>query len=332
MSTRVVAVLLLVAVVAAGATAAGQPQPPVAPKGNPRPVVIDTDMSVDDWMAILFLLHRSDVSVEAISVSGTGVAHGAPGARNAIRLLDLAGRRGIPVAYGRGTTYPGGHAFPEAWRPALDNMLGIRLPPPSRPVSRLSAAKLIAKVATKSPVEILELGPPTNVADALRATPRLRKRVTSITLMSGALKVAGNAPGSKADWNFYVDPVAADVVLRSGIPWMLVPLDATNAVPFNEPFFERLEAESRTPAARFVLEALSRQIGREGLFFWDPFAAAVLVDPSIATLGRRTIRVVRTGADAGRTVVARNGTSVRAALEGNRARFEDLFLATLNAP
>ena len=63
-----------------------------------RSVVIDTDMTTDDWMAILFLPHRTDVRVKAITVSGTGIADGAPGARNAIRLLDLAGEKDIPVA------------------------------------------------------------------------------------------------------------------------------------------------------------------------------------------------------------------------------------------
>jgi len=297
-----------------------------------RSVVIDTDMSVDDWMAILFLLHRSDVRVKAITVSGTGVAHGIPGARNVIRLLDLAGRWDIPVAYGRATTYPGGHAFPAGWRPASDDMIGIPLPAPSRSISRLRAAKLIANVAARSPVEILALGPLTNVADALRASPTLRKRITSLTIMGGALDVPGNVGTGNAEWNVYVDPAAADIVLRSGNPSTLVPLDATNAVPYNAPFFKRLGRNRRTAAARFVYEALSRQMPGEGLFFWDPFAAAVLVEPSVAKLGKRAIRVFTTGADAGRTVEARNGTRVRVALAGNRTRFENLFLATLNAP
>jgi pyrimidine-specific ribonucleoside hydrolase len=329
-ASRALGALFLIVAVAAGATAAVWTEASASSRAKVRPVVIDTDMSVDDWMAILFLLHRRDVSVKAITVSGTGVAHGAAGARNAIRLLDLEGRRDIPVAYGRGTTYPGGHAFPVDWRPALDNMLGIGLPRPSRTVSHLSAAELIANVATRSPVDILELGPPTDVADALRATPGLEKQITSITLMSGALNVAGTAPGKKADWNFYVDPVAARIVLQSEIPWTLVPLDATNAVPYNDPFFNRLAANRKTAAARFVYQALSRQMPGRGLYFWDPLAAAVLVDPSVATLGRRTIRIVTAGADAGRTVEARDGTRVRVALAGKQARFEALFLAGLS--
>jgi inosine-uridine nucleoside N-ribohydrolase/photosystem II stability/assembly factor-like uncharacterized protein len=330
---RVLALSLLVGAVAAGATAAAAgPEAAVTPNTTARPVVIDTDMSVDDWMAILFLLHRRDVSVKAITVSGTGAAHGAPGARNVIRLLDLERRRGIPVAYGRATTFPRGQAFPETWRAALDSMLNIQLPRPSRAVSRLSAAKLIAKVAAKSPVEVLELGPSTNFADALRAVPGLRKRVTSVTLMGGALGAGGNAPGGTAEWNFYIDPVAADIVLRSGIPWTLVSLDATNAVPYNEAFYKRLGRRPETAAARFVFDALSKQMPGKGLYFWDPFAAAVLVDPCVATFERQTIRVVTKGLAAGRTVKAQNGSPVQVALKGDQARFEEAFLSALNTP
>jgi pyrimidine-specific ribonucleoside hydrolase len=296
-----------------------------------RSVVIDTDMTTDDWMAVLFLVNRTDVRVKAITVSGTGVAHGAPGARNAIRLLDLAGKKDIPVAYGRAATYLGGHAFPASWRKASDQLLGVPLPTPSRAVSKLGAARLMLDVVKKEKVEILSLGPPTNIADTLRKSRTFASRVTGITLMGGALNVAGNVPGSKAEWNFYVDPRATDIVLRSGIPLTLVPLDATNTVPQNDAFFERLGASATTASARFVHEVMSRSGPLEELYFWDPLAAAVLVDPSVATLGRRPVRIVTSGADAGRTVVASKGTRIRTALRGNRTAFEDLFLATLNA-
>ncbi len=296
-----------------------------------RSVVIDTDMTIDDWMAILLLVNRTDVRVKAITVPGTGIAHGAPGARNAIRLLDLAGKRDIPVAYGRATTYPGGHAFPPTWRKSSDELLGVPLPAPSRAVSKVGAARLMLDVVKKEKVEIVTLGPLTNIADTLRKSRTFASRVKGITLMGGALNAAGNVPGSKAEWNFYADPRATDIVLRSGIPWTLVPLDATNTVPQSDPFFERLGANATTASARFVHEVMSREGPLEELYFWDPLAAAVLVDPAVATLGWRTVRIVTSGADAGRTVVAAKGTRIRTALRANRTAFEDLFLATLNA-
>ena len=295
-----------------------------------RSVVIDTDMTVDDWMAVLFLVNRTDVRVKAITVPGTGIARGAPGARNAIRLLDLAGKRDIPVAYGRPRRIRAGMRSrpPGGSRPTS---CSAPLPAPSRAVSKLGAARLMLDVVKKEKVEIVTLGPLTNIADTLRKSRTFASRVTGITLMGGALNVAGNVPGSKAEWNFYADPRATDIVLRSGIPWTLVPLDATNTVPQSDPFFERLSANATTASARFVHEVMSREGPLEELYFWDPFAAAVLVDPSVATLGRRTVRIATSGADAGRTVVAAKGSRIRAALRANRTAFEDLFLATLNA-
>ena len=246
-----------------------------------RSVVIDTDMTIDDWMAVLFLVNRTDVRVKAITVPGTGIAHGAPGARNAIRLLDLAGKRDIPVAYGRATTYPGGHAFPPTWRKSSDELLGVPLPAPSRAVSKLGAARLMLDVVKKEKVEIVTLGPLTNIADTLRKSRTFASRVTGITLMGGALNVAGNVPGSKAEWNFYADPRATDIVLRSGIPWMLVPLDATNTVPQSDPFFERLGANATTASARFVHEVMSRE---------GPARRAVLLGSPRRRGARRSIR------------------------------------------
>ena len=75
------------------------------------------------------------------------------------------------------------------------------LPAPSRAVSKLGAARLMLDVVKKEKVEIVTLGPLTNIADTHRKSPTFASRVTGITLMGGALKVAGNVQGSKAEWN-----------------------------------------------------------------------------------------------------------------------------------
>ena len=77
---------------------------------TPRPVIIDTDMAGDDWLAILYLLNRPDVSVQAITVTGTGEAHCGPGIKHALSLTALAGQPDIPVSCGRETPLQGDHA------------------------------------------------------------------------------------------------------------------------------------------------------------------------------------------------------------------------------
>jgi Inosine-uridine preferring nucleoside hydrolase len=94
----------------------------------PRPVVIDTDMAADDWMALLYLLRRPDVAVKAITVTGDGEAHCESGTRHARGIVALANRGIIPVACGRTTPLRGNHAFPAQWRADVDSLLGLTLP------------------------------------------------------------------------------------------------------------------------------------------------------------------------------------------------------------
>src|SRR5512144_2201583 len=116
----------LVLALAACSTPAA-PRPTATPfSGTPRPVIVDTDMAPDDWMAILYLLQRQDISVQAITVAGTGEAHCGPGVRNALGLAALAGQPNIPVACGRETPLQGSHAFPDDWRAGADAVLGLR--------------------------------------------------------------------------------------------------------------------------------------------------------------------------------------------------------------
>lgn len=80
------------------------------------PILVDTDMSQDDWMAILYLVQHPAFEVRAITVTGNGIAHCDPGVQNAMNLLALAGNPDIPVVCGRETPLQGDHAFPDACR------------------------------------------------------------------------------------------------------------------------------------------------------------------------------------------------------------------------
>lgn len=101
---------------------------PLPAASAPRPVIIDTDMAPDDWIAILYLLQRPDIEVKAITVAGTGEAHCHPGVQNALGLAAVAGKTGIPVACGRETPLQGQNVFPTEWRETADNMAGLSLP------------------------------------------------------------------------------------------------------------------------------------------------------------------------------------------------------------
>jgi inosine-uridine nucleoside N-ribohydrolase len=299
-------------------------------------------MASDDWLAILFLLGRPDVKVLAITVSGTGEAHCGPGVRNALALVALAGKADIPVACGREAPLAGTHAFPPEWRDGVDGLMGLSLPDGTTQANAGSAVELLASTLRAAPdrVTLLTLGPLTNLADALAQSPELADRIAATYVMGGAVDVGGNVAASGvgidntvAEWNVYVDPAAAKAVLAAGVRVTLVPLDATNHAPMTSAFAARLAADSTTPAATFASQVLGAQRGSidaGNYYFWDPFAAAVLVDESLTSFMSRGLSVVSDeGPDSGR-VVAADGPATRFAVTADLDRFETVFLDTLN--
>ena len=90
-------------------------------------------MASDDVMAILYLLSRPDVSIRAITISGTGETHCEPGVRNALGLVALAGKADIPVACGREKPLQGDTEFPAAWRAGVEKIRGVTLPKGGEP-------------------------------------------------------------------------------------------------------------------------------------------------------------------------------------------------------
>lgn len=310
---------------------------------NRKLVVLDTDMSPDSWMAILYLARCPDVSLRAITVAGTGESHGRRGARNALRLLTLAGKADIPVSYGRKTPLRGKHSFPLIMRYAMDLMLGLSLPSGPRPPSGPTAVELLTATIERAPrkVVLIAVGPLTNVAEAILARPALVDNLEAIYIMGGAMDAPGNiqsiARWSKnrvAEWNIYCDPYAASVVLDSGAPVTLVPLDATNKVSLTMDFYARFEANRATPEADLVYRILSRLkpiIRTREYFFWDPLTAAVAVDESLAAFQRRNLQVVcEEGPESGRTLEVADGVGTRICTTVDNARFEQIFLDTLN--
>jgi inosine-uridine nucleoside N-ribohydrolase len=304
--------------------------------------VIDTDMAADDWLAILYLLMRSDVDVQAITVTGTGEAHCSPGTRHALDLAALAGRPEIPISCGREIPLAGQHTFPDEWRDQVDDLLGLSLPKNSGGVSHESAVEMLTQIIHASPrkIHLLVLGPLTNVGEVLEGDPTLVDNLEMITVMGGAIRVPGNVgPSSQiendvAEWNIYVDPYAAALVFKSGAPITLVPMDATNDVPLSMEFYNRLENDRTTSVAEFVFRVLAAQeenIRSGRFYFWDPLAAAVVRDEDLVTYQELPLVVIEEeGPESGWTQENETGSSIRVAMTADRDRFERFFLEALN--
>jgi inosine-uridine nucleoside N-ribohydrolase len=304
-----------------------------------QPVVIDTDMSSDDIMALTYLLKRPDISVHAITVEGTGVANGQQGAENASRLMRALNiYRHIPIAYGPAQPMSGSASFPQPWRRTADRMYGLKLAPssvPEPPQPPEAAVSLLADTLRRSPrpVTLVTLGPLTNVALALVRSPRIAAKVARIYMMAGAINVPGNEPAHRrAEWNVYIDPRAAGIVLRSRIPVTMIPLDASNNVPITT-FFAKAVHANRTTKAMRLLSALLNDpyYAQAPVYFWDPLTAVAAIDSHILVLRRVRLGINEApGAGLGETAVDRAGTPVSLATTANADQFVRDFLSTLN--
>jgi pyrimidine-specific ribonucleoside hydrolase len=269
-----------------------------------------------------------------------GLAHPEAGARNIIRLLELAGRKEIPVFAGRGMPLQGKAEFPAEWRKISDDLPGVTLPTASRPPEAKRAADyLVERLRDQTrPVRILALGPLTNLAEALKREPTIAGAIEELVIMGGALRVPGNlgdggvfkTNNTTAEWNIFVDPLAARIVFRSGIPIRLIPLDATNKVLVDREFLAKFQAGAHSPLARVVAQVLEsdRAFIDAGFFYaWDPLAAVALLHPAVVKTTNLHIDIRQDAPEEGRTIQTPGQPNARVALDADGAAWRKLFLA-----
>jgi len=312
-------------------------------KPRRTPLIIDTDMSFDSWVAILFAALDARTDLLAVSVSGTGETHGPRGAKNAQRLLTLAGTPETPVAYGPPKPLKGDAHFPNLMRFAVDRLMFQRAPKPNPSLPIHDSVELISDILRKSKrkITIAAVGPQTNLATVLTRHPELKAKIKGVYIMGGALDVPGNiqaldsrSDNETAEWNFYCDPLAVKMVVDSGVPIFLVPLDATNQVPLTQDFKGRL-SNLKSPAGKFtnkVIHLLTNTLGlRDQFYLWDPITTACAIDPALAQFNKRTVEIVTDpGTEWGRIKDAAGGTSIFSARTVDGALFFDRLLSALS--
>lgn len=258
-----------------------------------EPVIFDSDMAIDDWAALLFLQKHPAVELLAVTVSASGEAHCDPGTSNALALLELAKPESqTKVACGDASPLDGYLVFPAAWRKDADTLSGMAVVPAVAKPESVHAVELIHTTLANSaePVVILATGPLTNLAQWWQRYPEDAAKVSRIVVMGGTVQAPGNIivagftdghPNHTAEWNFFVDPLAADIVLRSGLKVELVGLDVTNLVRVTAEFAQSFKAQAHTPVAQFwdgVLDKNDWFIASGEYYFWDVLAAITVVD------------------------------------------------------
>jgi inosine-uridine nucleoside N-ribohydrolase len=250
---------------------------------QPARLIIDTDPGVDDAVAILMALASPDVEIVGLTTVGGNVSL-ARSTRNALALLQAAGRGDIPVARGAARPLRGRYTYaPQFHGPGG---LSSRLPEPTTGPVAEGAVQFLYDQLTRQPGEavLVALGPLTNLARLLRERQTALEQAKNIVVMGGAVNTPGNVT-PRAEFNFYSDPVAAEIVLSSRLPVTLVDLAACRQVGISRE--QALGLRSAHPLGRLVLDLLQgwfqREPSRQRFEFYDPLALAIALEPAIAT-------------------------------------------------
>ena len=190
-------------------------------------IFVDCDPGQDDALALITLLGTQEANVVGIStVAGNHTVENTT--RNALKLLTLAGRTNIPVA--RGMSRPLVKELVIA--PEVHGETGLTgdLPEPEADPVALSGPEFMARtfLDASEPLTLLAIGPLTNVAVALGLFPQMKEKIERLVIMGGGIGGGNVTPA--AEFNFYVDPEAAALVLASGVPTVIAGLNVTHNV------------------------------------------------------------------------------------------------------
>lgn len=278
-------VALLCAVLATG-PAAAQPA---------QKIVFDTDFAFppqDDAMALFFVLNSPELDLLGITTVAGNRSRNVATA-DVLKVLEATGRAEIPVY--EGAAAPLLHAGTE-WDTKVHGGW-FSNPPAAAPPGGFAATKtaerqgavdyLVQTVrAHPKQVTILAIGPLTNVAMAMRMDAGFAANVKQLVIMGGAIAALPDGAGNhtpNAEFNFYVDPEAAQIVLRSEIPIVLSPLNVSRKARFTKASYDRIIAVE-TPTTRLVREHLAPRFAKRPetvMLMYDQVAAVSLVAPSL---------------------------------------------------
>ncbi|NFV80551.1 nucleoside hydrolase [Magnetospirillum aberrantis] len=332
-------------------------------------IIIDTDMGWDDVMSILLMMKDKDVEIAGITVTGCGETNLEDGVSIARGLLALADNP-APVCAGAATPSSYDHTFPRSFRANMNDVMGLAptLPPPCTPLDPRSAVRLMMDVldAAREPVTIISIGGLTNIACLLTwASPAQLARIGKISIMGGAIEVDGKYPGNVADlnnakpqwnqgpiyatntsaeWNIFLDPLAAQTAFRWTVPTLpleLVPLNACNNVILTPEYADLIKATD--PVASFLKAVIEEKCGTSAepdpVPVFDPLATTygvgLLKDVKVETM-RLDVKVVDTAVAncCGTTFTTDNPLipPKQVVMWASEAEFKAVFARLANAP
>lgn len=279
-------------------------------QSEPKKIIIDTDPGIDDAMAIFLALRSPEVEVIGLTTI-YGNVYTTLATRNALHLLEVAGRTDIPVAEGSHVTLTKGTKLRIAdFVHGADGLGNQNFPPPNgKPIEESAASFLVNQAkANAGKITVVALGPLTNIALAIQMDPEFAKNIGQIVLLGGSFAVNGNV-NPAAEANIFGDPDAADVVFTSGADILAVGINVTHQVVLSGPDREKL-ASSKGKFAQYLNKILDVYFSyhhdaynTNGVYLHDPTTLLAAVDPSLVTCTEGAVRVQTSGITRGLTVL-----------------------------
>ena len=274
-------------------------------------IVIDCDPGIDDAQAIIMAYQYPGVQIEAITTVAGNVGVDQTSV-NALRILDALEAEHIPVYVGASTALVekgnrASHVHGE------DGLGDAGIPRSSRSLELEPAAQALVRLGKENPgeLELIAIGPLTNLALALRLDPDLPSRYKCLVVMGGAYFAQGNTPSLPVEFNFYADPDAASVVFDNWPMLTLVTWEATLAhgielAQYNELMkFDNQRSHFLQKITEKLAVFMKEVYGRDVSYLADPLAMAVLLEEDIVLKAtKKYVQIERLGAmTRGMTVV-----------------------------
>jgi inosine-uridine nucleoside N-ribohydrolase len=320
-----------------------------------KKVIIDCDPGHDDALAILLAAGHLDV-LGITTVGGNQTLEKVT--NNTLKILECAGLTHIPVARGMGEPLMAPRIdTSDIHGPDVHGTTGLDGPELPEPDISIIASHgvdfIVDTVMSTNDVTLIPTGPLTNVASALRREPRIKDRLAGISLMGGNLAI-GNVTAT-AEFNIYVDPLAAHIVFSSGVPVKMCGINLTRQVMATDVEIGRIRSLNNRVGTfvadllDFYVGSIKRLYGLPGGALHDPCAVVPLINPQMIQFEPMRVAIERYGEhttgmtvcdyrhlqDSGnadfRTIAQRKGAPpyTDVGLKINRDRFFDLLIETL---
>ena len=270
-------------------------------------IIFDTDPGVDDAFALLYALNHPNINVLGI----TTVFGNVPvetSTKNALILSEMA-HKGTTVYQGANkplerkiTNYPSfihGH----------DGLGDTNHPKSKFNASKLDAAQFIINEINENAgnINLVAVGPLTNIANAIKQDPSIINKVNSIFIMGGSWLAGGNIT-PVAEANIYNDPEAAEIVFKSGLPIMMVGLDVTHKVFLSQKDIDKLSSLNNSgkfleKISNIYIKFYKDTRNMDGCFFHDATAVIAMTNPEFFKYKNARVYVSKDNLTRGQTVV-----------------------------